>query len=106
MLKGKEWYCGCAGCDTSWPLAAVHTEVTEAKAQVDKQAILDATAELRKGLQMKYFVLTPTKNNAFGFASRAALRHYADCIHPTDPVLAKDLDRWVDNIELTLGRTT
>jgi len=104
MLKGKEWYCGCSGCDRAWPLATIHTEITEAKARMAEA--MREKAMPSSGLQLNYFVLTPTKDSAFGFASRAALRHYADCIAPTDPALAKDLDRWVDNIELALKRTT
>ena len=104
MLKGKEWRCGCLECNRSWPLATVHTEITEAIAKAAEA--MKEKAMPSSGLQLNYFVLTPTKDSAFGFASRAALRHYADCIEMTDRELAKDLNRWVDNIELALKRTT
>lgn len=48
------------------------------------------------GLQLKYFVLNPSKNNEFGEASREAMITYADSIKETEPELAEDLLNWVD----------
>ena len=51
------------------------------------------------GLQMKYFVLTPLKDNSYGYASRMALYEYAAAIRVINPSLATDLTNWVDNWE-------
>ncbi len=50
------------------------------------------------GLQMKYFVLSPLKDNLYGGASRSALLLYATIIEPENPKLARDLQRWVEKI--------
>lgn len=46
------------------------------------------------GLQLKYFCLTPTKENAYGAASRKAMLAYADAIHDENLELAWELRRW------------
>ena len=51
------------------------------------------------GLQLKYFVLNPTKNDAFGEASRAAMDTFAATIRSTNPQLAADISSWVGSIE-------
>jgi len=48
-----------------------------------------------EGLQMKYFVLSPNKDDAYGQASREALLSYASAIEGTNPTLTSDLRRWV-----------
>ncbi len=53
------------------------------------------------GLQMKYFVLSPTKDDAYGRASRGAIREYAWSIWDTNRELAVNLMNWVINIEET-----
>ena len=47
---------------------------------------------------MKYFVLNPTKRDAYGMASRKAIRAYAISIHDVNPTLAIDLHKWVDQL--------
>jgi hypothetical protein len=51
------------------------------------------------GLEMKYFVLNPTKDNPFGNASRRALSTFALVIREENPKLAADLEVWIGNIE-------
>jgi hypothetical protein len=51
------------------------------------------------GLKMRYFVLSPTKDDAFGEASRDAMRAYANRIRFENPVLAKDLLNWAYEIQ-------
>ena len=55
--------------------------------------------EIMAGLVMKYFVLNPTKNDAYGRASNQAIRAYAKAIAPTNPEFANDLMNWMDKIE-------
>ncbi len=55
------------------------------------------------GLQMKYFVLNPTKDDDYGQASRIALRAYARAIKEENPELSNGLKSWVDTIELSNG---
>lgn len=52
----------------------------------------------QEGLVMKYFVLTPTKRNAYGKASRLALMAYADAIEKVNPALKKDIHDWLVRI--------
>ena len=54
------------------------------------------------GLEMKYFVLNPTKNNRYGRASRNAIRVYADDVWTENPKLCYDLKIWIDSIEQNL----
>lgn len=56
------------------------------------------------GLKMKYFVLNPHKNNAYGEASRDALRAYAKTILHKNHKLAKDLLAWLVDIEEVIQR--
>ena len=56
-----------------------------------------------EGLGMKYFVLSPLKNDKYGIASRAAIRRYATMIYLTNPALANDLQNWVETIETGLN---
>jgi len=51
------------------------------------------------GLKMKYFVLNPTKDDAYGHASRQAMRTYAKEIHSENPELAKGLTQWASDSE-------
>ena len=53
------------------------------------------------GLQMKYFVLNPHKDNAYGRASRRALFAYAQEIAPENAEMASDLFHWLDDIAET-----
>ncbi len=48
----------------------------------------------RNGLQLKYFVLNPTKDGAYGLASRQALLAYAKAIEEENNDLAYDLRIW------------
>jgi len=52
-----------------------------------------------EGLQMKYFVLSPTKQSEYGSASCKALLAYAEEIEIVNEELAKDLRMWVYNIQ-------
>jgi len=45
------------------------------------------------------FVLSPTKTDMYGNASRQALRAYAAAVYDTNPQLARDLVTWVNEIE-------
>ena len=47
------------------------------------------------GLKMKYFVLKPKGQDLYAFASRMALRKYAQIISDIDPQLAADLNKWI-----------
>ncbi len=51
------------------------------------------------GLQLKYFVLTPTKDNEYGEASRQAIKTYAKEILNTNLELSEDLYNWIDEIQ-------
>jgi len=57
----------------------------------------------KAGLQMKYFVLNPTKRGEFGKASRYAVLEYARIIEKTDANLAADLRAWVDQIMMGIA---
>lgn len=50
------------------------------------------------GLQMKYFVLNPTKRDTYGKASRHAMMRYAEVIERENPQLAADLRAWNGSI--------
>lgn len=54
---------------------------------------------MSKGLQMKYFVLNPSKQDAYGKASRSAMLLYAISIEEENKELASDLRQWVHNLE-------
>ena len=51
-----------------------------------------------KGLQLKYFVLEPEKDNDYGVASRQAMSVFASVIHMENPELADDLEKWIKRI--------
>ena len=51
------------------------------------------------GLQMKYFVLNPTKRDEYGKASREAMLEYARQIEEANPELASDLYQWYNDLE-------
>lgn len=59
----------------------------------------DPRRDAATGLIMKHFTLSPTKYDAYGMASREALRAYALSIAETNPRLAGDLTAWADAIE-------
>jgi len=48
------------------------------------------------GLEMKYFVLRPAKDNWHGRASRAAMLAYALEVESEKPELAKEIREWVE----------
>ena len=53
--------------------------------------------EDKRGLLMKYFVLSPhSKSNSHARASRAAMLAYASEIEPNDALLASELREWVE----------
>ena len=54
------------------------------------------------GLQMKYFVLNPAKDDAYGEASRKAMLAYSAAIMQENPELATDLFDWVENARAKL----
>lgn len=54
---------------------------------------------MNNGLLMKYFVLNPTKNDAYGKASRKAMKAYAVSIFDENEGLAKDLVQWIESLE-------
>lgn len=54
----------------------------------------------RLGLQLKYFVLNPTKEDAYGRASQEALVAYANAIRETNPILASDIMGWVNKLQI------
>ena len=47
-----------------------------------------------EGLQLNYFVLKPSGNSEYSFASREALKAYANAIEIENPKLAEDLNIW------------
>ena len=51
------------------------------------------------GLQLKYFVLSPTKQDAYGIASRKAMAAYAKAIHKENPELTEDLFAWLKTLD-------
>ena len=57
---------------------------------------------MQNALQMKYFVLSPMKDDMYGAASRNAIRTYADGIRPENPELAVALLAWVNGVYDTL----
>lgn len=52
-----------------------------------------------KGLQMKYFVLNPLKNDEFGKASREAIKTYAVFIAENNTEFAGELLLWMEELE-------
>jgi hypothetical protein len=46
------------------------------------------------GLEMKYFVLNPNKDDAYGQASREAVFAYAESIKDENPKLSRQLKLW------------
>jgi len=50
------------------------------------------------GLLMKYFVLNPTKDDEYGYASMNALSEYAFCIKDVNPQLSKDIGKWLSEL--------
>jgi len=54
------------------------------------------------GLFMKYFVLEPNKNDAYGEASRNAMSEYAASIAKENSGLSDDLLKWVHEINTVL----
>lgn len=55
------------------------------------------------GLLMKYFVLSPTKADAYGKASREAMLVYAASIASENRALADDLFAWLKRLEQEVG---
>lgn len=55
-----------------------------------------------EGLVMKYFVLSPYKDNEYGIASRKAIITYSRIIKEHNPTLSEDLQNWVASIKLGL----
>lgn len=51
------------------------------------------------GLWFKYFILQPGKIGIYGDASRKALKIYAEIIHPVNPELADDIEKWLKTIK-------
>ena len=51
------------------------------------------------GLQLKYFVLSPSKKDIYGEASRQAITIYSNCIKEQNPELSADLRQWVLQLE-------
>lgn len=51
------------------------------------------------GLELRYFVLSPNKEDIYGHASREAMRAYAEIIRYENPRFSEDLDNWVYRIE-------
>ncbi len=51
------------------------------------------------GLLMKYFVLNPSKKDAYGKASLKAMKAYAMAIFEENEELARDLVKWVESID-------
>ena len=47
-----------------------------------------------KGLHMKYFILKPSGDDVYAFASRRALLAYAETIETENPELAESLREW------------
>jgi len=58
----------------------------------------------KKGLVIKYFVLSPLKDTPYGDASRQAMLTYANMIESTNPLLANDLREWVSRIKHQIKR--
>ncbi len=59
---------------------------------------------MKKGLMMKYFVLSPLKDDVYGKASRAACRVYAKTIRRDNPDFSMELERWIVDIEFEIQK--
>ena len=70
---------------------------------LDQARATDWHQDEYSGLKMKYFVLSPTKMDAYGEASRAAIITYANAIYATNETLARDLLCWVGSIPTKSG---
>lgn len=57
---------------------------------------------MSKGLEMKYFVLSPKKRDLYGLASRMAMLAYAAIVAKEDPKLCADLRKWIEEIDLEI----
>ena len=64
----------------------------------DVYDVMDEEIEMN-GLEMKYFVLNPNKQDAYGKASREAIGTYAGEIYDENPKLSAALIRWLEEIE-------
>lgn len=51
------------------------------------------------GLLMKYFVLSPNKQDAYGEASRKAMKAYAAAIFEENEEMARDIIHWLKMLE-------
>jgi len=56
-------------------------------------------------LKLKYFVLSPTKDDPYGEASRFALYEYAKAISHVDTKLSDDILEWLNSIQLKLDES-
>lgn len=63
----------------------------------------DRSRTMTGGLQMKYFVLNPAKDDAYGEASRKAMLAYSAAIMQENPELATGLFDWVRKIRDALA---
>lgn len=52
------------------------------------------------GLELRYFVLKPKGSDDFAWASRMAMRTFAEYIKMSQPELAEDLITWADTEEM------
>ncbi len=58
----------------------------------------------KSGLMLKYFVLNPNKQDAYGRASRIALRAYADEIETVNEQFRDDIYNWLDALSKSGGQ--
>ena len=65
--------------------------------QRDKYCIIERETGVE--MQSPAFVLSPTKADAFGLASRKALRAFAAAIYDTNSQFARDMVAWIDEID-------
>jgi hypothetical protein len=65
-----------------------------------RKEIMDVslTYAKQRGLQMKYFVLSPTKKDIYGKASRMAIYEYAKVIGKTNKKFSEDLINWMHTL--------
>jgi len=63
---------------------------------------LNKDKPVQRGLEIKYFVLNPWKDNAYGVASRKAMEIYASIINTENQTLAMDIHKFLAKVEETL----
>lgn len=97
QLREGVAYIGCASCDSSWPVDNI-MPIIKMEMQDQLEKIVEKAKQISKLTEADFFVLQPRRTDTLGFASRAALMHYADVITQSDPNKAQEIRNWVRSL--------